>query len=297
MINNLIRFSIKNRFFVVLMALVLFAGGIYSAVNLPIDAIPDVTNKQVQINTVIPGLAPPEIEQQVTFPLEVALAGMPHLLETRSVSQFGLSQVTVIFEDNVDIYFARQMVFERLQSVQEELPVGSRPEMGPVSTGLGEIYYLFIDGPQNLEERRTLMDYTVKPQLRTVAGLSEVNTWGGQAKQYQVVVDPQKLAARSLSIRDVTNALQQNNQNAGGGYLNKGDEQQLVRGVGTIQTIRDIETIVLESQNGVPITIRDVAQVKTGGRPRQGAVTKNGKGEAVSGITMLLVGENGRIVM
>jgi len=297
MINTLIRFSIKQRFFVLLMALVLLVAGAYNAFHLPIDAIPDVTNKQVQINTVVAGLAPPEIEQQVTFPLEVALAGMPRLLETRSISQFGLSQVTVIFEDNVDIYFARQLVFERLQSAQEELPPEAKPEMGPVSTGLGEIYYLFLDGPQNLEERRTLMDYTVKPQLRSVPGLSEVNTWGGRAKQYQVIVDPQKLAARKLSVRDVAEALEANNQNAGGGYLNRGDEQQLVRGVGTLQSSRDIETIVLKAEGGIPVMIRDVAQVKTGGRPRQGAVTKDGKGEAVAGITMLLLGENGRIVV
>ena len=297
MINLLIRFSIKNRFFVVLLALALLAGGVYSALNLPIDAIPDVTNKQVQINTVVPGLAPPEIEQQVTFPLEVALAGMPRLLETRSISQFGLSQVTVIFEDNVDIYFARQLVFERLQSAQNDLPSGAQPEMGPVSTGLGEIYYLFLDGPQSLEERRTLMDYTVKPQLRTVAGLSEVNTWGGRAKQFQVVADPQKLATRGLTIRDLTEAIERNNENAGGGVLQRGDEQQLVRGVGVIQNIRDIENIVLRARDGASVLIKDVARVTTGGRPRQGAVTKDGEGEAVAGITLLLLGENGRVVV
>ena len=297
MINLLIRFSIKNRFFVVLLALALLAGGVYSALNLPIDAIPDVTNKQVQINTVVPGLAPPEIEQQVTFPLEVALAGMPRLLETRSISQFGLSQVTVIFEDNVDIYFARQLVFERLQSAQNDLPSGAQPEMGPVSTGLGEIYYLFLDGPQSLEERRTLMDYTVKPQLRTVAGLSEVNTWGGRAKQFQVVADPQKLATRGLTIRDLTEAIERNNANAGGGVLQRGDEQQLVRGVGVIQNIRDIENIVLRARDGASVLIKDVARVTTGGRPRQGAVTKDGEGEAVAGITLLLLGENGRVVV
>ena len=297
MINTLIRFSIHNRFFVILMALALFAGGIYSAFKLPIDAIPDVTNKQVQINTVVAGLAPPEVEQQVTFPLEVALAGMPHLLETRSISQFGLSQVTVIFEDNVDIYFARQLVFERLQSARGDLPAGSQPEMGPVSTGLGEIYYLFLDGPQTLEERRTLMDYTVKPQLRTVPGLSEVNTWGGRAKQFQVVADPQKLAARALTIRDLTAAVEQNNRNAGGGVLRMGDEQQFVRGVGAIQSIGDIENIIVKAERGVAVLVKDVARVTTGGRPRQGAITRNGQGEAVTGITMLLLGENGRVVV
>ena len=297
MLNHIIRFSIQQRFLVIIFALLLIGAGIYNALQLPIDAVPDVTNKQVQINTVAPGLAPPEIERQVTFPLEVALAGMPRLLETRSISQFGLSQITVIFEDNVDIYFARQLVFERLQSAQEELPQNLRPEMGPVSTGLGEIYYLFLEGNGSLEDRRTIMDYVVKPQLRTVPGLSEVNTWGGQAKQYQVIVDPQKLAARKLNVRDVSEALQNNNQNAGGGYLQRGDEQQLVRGVGLIQTARDIENIVLKAEDGVPILIKDVARVNTGGRPRQGAVTRGGNGETVAGITMLLLGENGRIVV
>lgn len=297
MLNSLIRFSIQQRFFVMIFAFLLLGAGIYNATLLPIDAVPDVTNKQVQINTMLPGLAPPEMEQQVTFPLEVALAGMPRLKETRSISQFGLSQITVIFEDDVDIYFARQLVFERLQNAQGDLPGGAKPEMGPVSTGLGEIYYLFLEGPGTLEDRRTLMDYTVKPQLRTVAGLSEVNTWGGQAKQYQVIVDPQKLAARNLSVRDVSQALQANNQNAGGGYLNRGDEQQLVRGVGQIQSLRDIETIVLKAEKGVPVMVRDVARVTTGGRPRQGAVTLDGKGEAVAAITMLLLGENGRVVV
>ncbi|PQV62687.1 cobalt-zinc-cadmium resistance protein CzcA [Abditibacterium utsteinense] len=297
MLNQLIRFSIQQRFFVMIFAILLLGVGIYNATLLPIDAVPDVTNKQVQINTLLPGLAPPEMEQQVTFPLEVALAGMPRLKETRSISQFGLSQITVIFEDNVDIYFARSLVFERLQNAQSELPEGAKPEMGPVSTGLGEIYYLFLQGPGTLEDRRTMMDFVVKPQLRTVQGLSEVNTWGGQAKQYQVVVDPQKLAARGLHVRDVSSALQNNNRNAGGGYLNRGDEQQLVRGVGQIQTMRDIETIVLKAENGIPILVRDVAKVQTGGMPRQGAVTLDGKGEAVAAITMLLLGENGRVVV
>lgn len=297
MLNQLIRFSIRQRFFVMIFALLLLGAGVYNALQLPIDAVPDVTNKQVQINTMLPGLAPPEMEQQVTFPLEVALSGMPRLKETRSISQFGLSQITVIFEDNVDIYFARQLIFERLQSAQGELPEGAKPEMGPVSTGLGEIYYLFLEGPGTLEDRRTLMDFTVKPQLRTVQGLSEVNTWGGQAKQYQVIVDPQKLTARGLHVRDVSEALEANNLNAGGGYLNRGDEQQLVRGVGQIQTMRDIETIVLKAEDGVPVMVRDVARVTTGGQPRQGAVTLDGKGEAVAAITMLLLGENGRVVV
>jgi cobalt-zinc-cadmium resistance protein CzcA len=298
MINKIMRFSIEQRFFVVLLSIGLLIAGVYNAINLPIDAVPDITNRQVQLNTVAPALAPEEVERQITFPLEVEFAGIPGLKETRSISQFGLSQVTLIFEDNVDIYFARQLVLERLQSAREELPPGlAPPEMGPVSTGLGEVYYVIVQGPQDLMEKRSLLDFVVKPQLRTVPGLVEVNEFGGLKKQFQVVVDPQKLAARGLTIRDVQEALEANNANAGGGYLQKGQEQQLVRGVGVIRNEADIENIVLTAENGVPVMVRDVAQVTTGGQIRQGAVTMNGEGEAVVGIAMLLLGENGRIVV
>ena len=298
MINQLIRFSIKNRFFVVLLAICLGIAGVYNAFLLPIDAVPDITNKQIQINVTAPALAPQEVERQITFPMEVALAGMPGLVETRSISQFGLSQVTVIFEDNKDIYFARQLVSERLGGVRDELPPGaSQPEMGPVSTGLGEIYNVVVQGPGTLTERRETLDFLVRPQLRTVPGLSEVNSFGGFEKQFQVVVDPQKLQARGLHLREVTEALESNNSNAGGGYLRKGGEQQLVRAVGAIATVDDIKNIVLKSENGVPVLVRDVAQVTTGGGTRQGAVTMNGKGEVVVGISMLLLGENGRVVV
>lgn len=297
-INALMRFSIRNRFLVVILGLILIVAGVYNAYHLPIDAVPDITNRQVQINVKAPALAPTEVERQITFPVEVALSGMPGLVETRSISQFGLSQVTAIFEDSTDIYFARQLVLERLQSAREELPPGiSAPELAPVSTGLGEIYYIIVEGKGDLMERRTLLDYTVKPQLRTVPGLVEVNEFGGLKKQFQVVVDPQKLAARKLSLRQVQEALLANNANAGGGYIRKGAEQQLVRGVGVVNNERDIENIVVTAENGIPVYIRDIAQVKTGGQIRQGAVTMNGQGEAVTGITMLLLGENGRIVV
>jgi cobalt-zinc-cadmium resistance protein CzcA len=298
MINAIIRFSIQQRVFVVLFALLLVGAGVWSAVHLPIDAVPDVTNRQVQINTVAPALAPAEVERQITFPLEVAFAGMPRLKETRSISQFGLSQVTVIFADDVDIYFARQLVLERLQAAKEQLPPGiSAPQMGPVSTGLGEIYYVVVEGPQSEMERRTLLDWVVKPQLRTVPGLVEVNSYGGTEKQYQVLVDPQKLTAHGVTLRRVQEALEENNRNAGGAYLQRGDEQQLVRGVGIIRDVDDIRNIVVGAHEGTPILIRDVAQVTTGPAIRQGAVTMNGKGEAVTGITMLLLGENGRTVV
>jgi cobalt-zinc-cadmium resistance protein CzcA len=298
MINRIIRFSIDNRFLVVLVAVLVIGAGVWSAVNLPIDAVPDITNKQVQINTAAPALAPEEVERQITFPLEVALAGMPRLKETRSLSQFGLSQVTVIFEDDVDIYFARQLVMERLQNAQEQLPPGiTPPQMGPVSTGLGEIYYVLVEGPQSAMERRRLLDWVIKPQLRTVPGLIEVNSFGGTERQYQVLVDPQKLIAHRLTLRQVQEALEANNRNAGGAYIRRGDEQQLVRGVGVIRGEADIRSIVIGAEGGTPIYIRDVAEVTTGPALRQGALTADGKGEAVAGITMLLLGENGRVVV
>jgi cobalt-zinc-cadmium resistance protein CzcA len=298
MINKLIGFSIANRFFVCLAALLLAAVGVYNAFLLPIDAVPDVTNKQIQINTLAPALAPAEVERQITFPIEVALAGMPGLQETRSISQFGLSQVTVIFEDSKDIYFARQLVSERLGNVRDELPPGiSAPQMGPVSTGLGEIYNVVVEGKGDTTARRETLDFQIRPQLRTVPGLSEVNAFGGFEKQFQVVVDPRKLQARGLHLRDVSDALEKNNSNAGGGYIAKGDEQQLVRGVGVIRNRSDIGNIVLKSETGIPVLVKDVAEITTGGAIRQGAVTMNGKGEAVVGITMLLLGENGRVVV
>lgn len=298
MINALILASIRHRHLVVLLALLLAGFGLWSATQLPIDAVPDVTNKQVQINTVAPALAPEEVERQITFPIEVALAGIPRLKETRSVSQFGLSQVTAIFTDDADLYLARQQVNERLQNAREQLPPGaSPPRMAPVSTGLGEVLTLVVEGPQNLMERRTLLDWVVKPQLRTVPGVVEVNSFGGEEQQYQVLVDPQKLQARGLTLRRVEEALQENNRNAGGGYLRRGDEQQLVRGIGVVRGVNDLRRIVLRAEGGTPVYLEDVAEVRTGPATRQGAATMDGKGEAVLGITMLLMGENGRVVV
>ncbi len=298
MINHILRFSIHNRFFILLATALLIGVGVWSAQQLPIDAVPDVTTVQVQINTVAPALAPAEVERQITYPLEVALSGMPHLQETRSISQFGLSQVTAVFDDGTDIYFARQLVAERLQSAQQQLPQGiSAPQMGPVTTGLGEIYTVIVDGPQSVMERRTLLDWVIKPQLRTVHGIIEVNSFGGTVQQFQVLVDPERLMSHNLTLRQVSDALSGNNRNAGGAYLTRGDEQQLVRGVGLIENPDDIGNIVLAAEHGTPIYVKDVAQITTGPAVRQGAVTMNGKGETVIGITMLLMGENGRVVV
>jgi cobalt-zinc-cadmium resistance protein CzcA len=298
MIESLIRFSLRNRSFILILAALLVGVGLWSAIQLPIDAVPDITNKQVQINAVAPALGPEEVERQITFPLEVALAGLPRLQETRSVSQFGLSQVTVIFEDGTDIYFARQLVNERLQEARDQLPPGARVEMGPITTGLGEIYNIQLGGDRySLLERRTMVDWIVRPQLRTVPGLAEVNTWGGLEKQYQVLVDPQRLRSYGLTIRDVSAALAANNQNAGGAYLTRGAEQQLVSTVGILHGTQDIRSIVVGARAGVPITVGQVATVTEGGAVRQGAITQDGQGEQVYAIAMLLMGENGRVVV
>ena len=303
MLEKILQFSIKQRVFIFIAAFLLLLYGGYAATQLPIDAVPDITNKQVQINVKSPSLGPEDIERQITFPLEIAMSSLPHRLATRSVSQFGLSQVTVVFEDSTDIYFARQLVNERVSEVRSELPEGTSVDLSPVSTGLGEIYYLSLDNvpgaakQYSLMERRTLMDWLVAPQLRTVPGLAEVNTVGGLAKQYQVAVDPAKLAARKLDISQVLTALERGNANAGGAYITQGAEQQLIRGSGLVGSLDDIRDIVIAAENGVPVKIRDVAQVGYGAAVRQGAILRNGDGEQVYAITLLLLGENGRVVV
>jgi cobalt-zinc-cadmium resistance protein CzcA len=299
MLNRIIDFSIQNRFFIVLLTALLIAAGINAALKLPIDAVPDITTKQVAVNTVAPALAPLEIERQITFPVEVALSGMPHLVDLRSISQFGLSQVTAVFEDSVDIYGARQLVNERLQEVKDHLPPGVEPpQMGPITTGLGEIYHVIVEGDgYSLMERRTILDWMIKPRLRTVPGVIEVNSFGGLEKQAQVLVDPEKLRAHGLTLHQMQEALEANNRNAGGAYIQNQNEQQLVQGIGVVQNLDDIRHIVLTAERGAPVFVRDVARVEYGGALRQGAITKDGKGETVAGITMLLLGENSRTVV
>lgn len=298
MIEAVIRFSVRQRVLVMLLGLALLVGGGYSAWHLPIDAVPDITNNQVQINTVAPALGPEEVERQITFPIEQTLAGLPRLKETRSISQFGLSQVTVVFEDGVDIYFARNLVNQRLQEAAESLPTGTRSELAPVSTGLGEVYQLKLEGERySLMERRTMMDWIVRPQLRNVPGLAEVNTFGGMAKRYEVQLDPEKLASHGLSVRDTIEALGRNNANAGGAYIQRGGEQRLVRTIGLLQRPDDIAQITVATHDGNPIRMGDLGTVKEAAMVRSGAVTENGKDEEVYAIAMLLMGENGRIVV
>lgn len=297
MIEKIIQVSLKQKFLVVSVSLMLMAAGIWSAVNLSIDAVPDVTNVQVQINTEIDALGPAEIENLVTYPIEVAMNGIPDVEEVRSLSRYGLSQVTVVFKDHVDIYFARQLVLERLQQAKEEIPEGvGTPILGPIATGLGEIYLYTLQSEKfSPMELRTVHDWIVKPQLRTVPGVTEVNSIGGYEKEYQVLADPTKLSSYGITLEQIHEALLHNNANAGGGYIEKREEQYLIRGVGVIQTIDDIRNIVITTQERAPIFLRDVAQVTIGFKVRTGSATHNGK-ETVLGTAIMLKGENSRVV-
>lgn len=307
MIERILRFSLKQKLLVLFAVILLIAGGIAAFRILPIDAVPDVTNIQVQILTNSPTLAPLEVERYITFPIEVAMNGIPGVEEIRSVSKFGLSLVTVVFHDNLDIYFARQLVFERLQTAAEDIPPEfGNPKLGPTSTGLGEIYQYIIrpkdknakQDSTSLMEMRTLQDWIAKRQLLTVPGINEVNSFGGIEKQYQVLIDPQKLLSYNLTLRDVFNAVTENNANAGGAYIEHANEQYLVRGSGLVQSIDDIDNVIVKTlENGTPIYVNNVADVQLGSAIRQGAVTMNGKGEVAAGITMMLKGENSRVVV
>ena len=303
MINKILEFSIQNRWFVIMAAIAVGALGAWNFTRLPIDAVPDITNVQVQVNTVAPGYSPLEVEQRITFPLETAMGGLPKLEYTRSLSRYGLSQVTVVFKDGTDIYFARQLVNERIQQAKEQLPPGTETAMGPVSTGLGEIYMYAVEAkpgakrpdgePYSATDLRTIQDWIIKPQLRTVPGIVEVNTIGGYEKQFHVLPDPAKLMAYRLAFRDVMQALATHNANVGAGYIERNGEQYLVRTPGQVNTLPEIRDIVIGTRGGVPIRISDVAEVKEGTDLRTGAATLDGR-ETVIGTTMLLIGENSR---
>ena len=303
MINALIRFSVENRLIVLLLVAIMAAGGAYSLSNLPIDAVPDVTNVQVQVLTSAPSLAPLEMERQVTFPVEVAMSGLPDVEEIRSVSKFGLSAVTIVFDDSVDTYFARQLVLERLAQAREQIPesIGS-PEMGPISTGLGEIYqYELRAAPSSgydAKSLRTVQDWNVRRQLLGVPGATEINSFGGYEKQYQVRLDPAKLQSYGITMRDVYEAVGRNNANVGGAYIQKGAEQYLLRGIGLVENPEDIGNIVIKTgAEGVPVYVKNVGEIVEGATVRQGAVTSDGKGEIVAGIVLMLKGENSRTVV
>ncbi|MGE0709904.1 MAG: efflux RND transporter permease subunit [Planctomycetota bacterium] len=292
MLNRLIEWSLQHRFLVVLLSLALVGAGVQALLRLPVDAFPDTTPVQVQINTVAPALSPVEIEQQITFPVEQVIAGLPGLQEVRSISKFGLSQVVAIFADGTDVYFARQLVGERLQTV--ELPAGTpRPALGPVATGLGEVYHYLVRSDRlTLEELTTLHDWVIKPRLLSVPGVAEVNTWGGERKQLHVLVDLSRLLKFDLTLDEVVSALRQNNLNVGGGNLVQSGELHLIRGISLATDERQLGGVVIAAHDGVPVRIRDVATVTVGHELRRGAVTANGQGEVVLGLGFMLMGEN-----
>jgi len=296
--DRLVTFALRQRLLVILVCLALIGFGVHAVNELPIDAFPDVTNVQVQILAEAPGMAPVEVEQLVTYPVEVSMGGLPGLAETRSLSKLGLSLTTVVFKDNVDIYFARQLVFERLQQAREKLPPGVDVELGPISTGLGEIYQYTLESPKrDAMELRTLQDWVVRPILRGVAGVTDVNSFGGLVKQYQVLVRPEQLTSYRLTLREVLEALAENNANASGGYIEHSGEQYVVRGLGLARSKEDLGRVVVAHRGSTPIFVRDIADVTTGAEPRQGFVTRDGKGEAVAGIVLMLKGASGRDVV
>jgi len=305
MLERIIRFAIAHRWLMLALTLALVGVGAWSFRQLPIDATPDITNVQVQINTEAAGYSPLESEQRVTFPIETALSGLPGMDHTRSISRYGLSQVTVVFDDGVDLYFARQQVAERLQQVKSQLPAGLEPELGPVTTGMGEIFMYTVDaapdarrpdgGKWTATDLRTLQDWVIKPQLRNTRGVTEVNTIGGHARQIHITPDPARLVALGFTLRDVVDAVAANNRNVGAGYIERNGQQYLVRAPGQVADLDGIRDIVLDRRQGVPIRVRDVAEVGEGPELRNGAATQDGH-EVVLGTVFMLIGSNSRDV-
>ncbi len=304
-LDRIIEGALRRRALVLVGVALLIALGVWSVLRIPIDAFPDVTNIQVEVLSTVPGMSPPEVERFVTYPVETAMRGLPRLDQVRSVSKAGLSVVTVVFEDGVDVYFARQLVLERLIEARERVPQGTEIVMGPVSTAMGEIYQYTLAGERPagtdemtyLTEVRTAQDWVLAPLLKSIPGVSEINSFGGAIKQYHVVVDPDRLHAYDLTLADVGEALRRNNLNVGGNILEHGEQQYLVRGVGLLQTVGDIGAVALKTEAGTPVLVRDVAEVSTGQAVRQGGAVKDGKGEVVGGVVMMLRGANGRDVV
>ncbi|MAX86563.1 MULTISPECIES: efflux RND transporter permease subunit [Thalassolituus] len=305
MIESILRLAIERRFLFLSFILVIVGIGVWSYQKIPIDAVPDITNVQVQINTSAPGYSPLEAEQRITYPVETALAGLPKLSHTRSLSRYGLSQVTVVFEEGTDIYFARNLINARLGAIKSVLPAGLEPEMGPISTGLGEIFMYTVQAdpsarmsngePYTATALREIQDWIIKPQLAQVKGVIEVNSIGGYNKQYHVLPNPEKLLYHQVSLEDVADALRSNNDNRGAGYIEANGQQLLVRSQGQLATIEEIRQVIIKQNDGVPVKIDDVAEVAIGKELRTGAATRNGV-ETVLGTTMMLIGENSRTV-
>jgi cobalt-zinc-cadmium resistance protein CzcA len=299
LLSRVIGWSLRHRAIVVAGAILLVVLGVRSALELPIDAVPDVTNVQVQVITAAPALSPVEAEQYVTVPVERAMSGIPKVTEVRSISKYGLSVVTVVFDDDTDIYFARQMILERMREAEDAVSAHyGRPEMGPIATGLGEIYQFVVRGEgHTLMELEETLDWYIGPQLRTVPGIVELNSFGGEDKQYQVVIDPKRLQASGVSVEEVVRALERTNENAGGGYIEHNREQLVIGTVGLVTSLEDLKSVVVgATAQGVPITVGTIGDVRFGPRLRRGAASMDGKGEVVVGVALMLMGENSRVV-
>ncbi|MBC6489628.1 CusA/CzcA family heavy metal efflux RND transporter [Flavihumibacter stibioxidans] len=304
MLNKIIHFSIKNKLIIGVMTLALIVWGLWSAKQLPVDALPDVTNNQVQVITRAPTLAAQEVEQFITYPVERSLSNIQGIVEMRSFSRFGLSVITIVFKENINIYFARQLISEKLKEAVQQIPKGmGNPELGPVTTGLGEIYQYVIHPKKGSEQKysamdlRTMQDWIVGRQLTGIAGVAEVTGFGGINKQYEVAVNPDRLKAMNVTIPEIFTALEKNNENTGGAYIDRKPNAYFIRGVGLVKTFADIESIVIKQQNGIPVLIRDVATVQFGSPPRYGALTYNGEKEVVGGIVLMMKGANSASVV
>src|SRR5216110_79241 len=298
MTDNLIAFFYRERLLVAVVSMLIVAGGILALRRLNVDAFPDVTPVQVEIDTEAQGLAPEEIERQITFPIENEMNGISGVTRVESLSKFGLSVVTVYFSDDTDMYFAREQVFQRLADAKENIPSGFEPTMGPITTGTGQIYlYQIVGHGQSNQELRTIQDWIVKLQLRTVPGVADVLSFGGDVKQYQVIADQQALVNYNITLKSLFEAIQANNQNTGANFIEHGDEQYVVRGLGLVKDIEDIKNIVLDSRGGTPIRVIFFFKQKTAYEIRQGAVTKDGQGEVVTGIVLKRINENTKQVI
>ena len=298
MLKRFIDYHLDHPWVVLLGLVVLVAAGLSALYQTPIDAFPDLTNNQVTVITEAPGMAPVEVEQLVTFPIESSMMGLPYTEEVRSISKLGLSMVTIVFADSVDNYFARQLVNERLNEARGRIPAGLEPALGPVATAFGEVYRYTLEGEgYSPMELKTLHDWEIKYQLQAVPGVADINTWGGHTRQYEIEVDPYRLHAHGLTLRDVFERVRENNDNFGGGFVEHASEQYTVRGLGRVESERDLGAIVLAAHQGTAVYLRDVAEVKIGKMPRQGAVTRDGKGETVSGMVIMLRGQNSKTVI
>ena len=297
--HRLIDLSLRNKFLVLILTAVMVGFGINSMLRLPIDAVPDVTPNQVLVLTQAPGLSPVEVERFITFPVETAMSGLPGITDIRSISRFGLSSVYIYFEEGMDLYFVRRLVMERLPEAREAIPEGlGTPSMGPISTGLGEIYQFEVHGKgKSLMDLRSVLEWDIAFRLRSVPGVVEVNSYGGEMKTYEVQIDPDKLVSYNVPLDTVFEALERNNANAGGAYIERAQEQYVIRGEGLVERLSDIDNIVVSAgEGGTPVYIRNLGQTVFAPQVRQGAVTRDGNGETVTGVVMMLMGENSRVV-